>query len=244
MKSPIPPNVSERESAISRLVVPTTRALAATVILMTGAGVAAVFWKMPKANELHALYHEGVIDQEMAAVPLPNAMVAAISSEEMGLFHLPMLETAPVMADGAAQYGQVYPAPAPLARAHAAQVGIDDTEASSLAPAAPQKFEPMREVIEEKPISVEPVGRDFAPMPTSVSTTERSNEFIATFHFVENNRAERNSPQGDLTDPFPRMAAPSTPVASTLQPLKPSQLDHLSPLIPVRGIVLQPLIVQ
>ena len=243
MKSPIPPSVSERESAISRLAVPTTRVLAATIILITGTGAAAVFWKMPKASELHSLCHEGVIDKELAAVPLPSDMVAALSSEEMGLFSLPTLETAPVLADGAAQYGQVYQAPAPLAKAHAGQVEVEAVSESSSVPIAPQKFVPMRDVIEEKPISVEPVSRDFAPMPTSVSTTERSDELMAQFHFVENARAERNSPQGLLEDPFPRIETPSMPVVATLQPL-PFQLDGLSPLIPVREIDLQPLVVQ
>jgi len=216
------------------------------VILITGAGVAAVFWKMPKAAELHALYHEGAVCKELVAVPLPSDMVAAISSEEMGLFDLPTLEMAPAFAGGAAQYGQVYPAPAPLARAHAEQVGAEDAEASSFAPVAPQKFQPMREMIEEKPISVEPVGRDFAPMPTSVSTSERSDELLATFHFVENARVvEHNSLLGQLMeDPFPIMEPPSVPVVSTLQPLRPSQFDNLSPLIPVREINLQPLVVQ
>jgi len=248
MTSPIPPRVSERETAMNRFAGPSVRIFAATVILVTGTGVAAVFWKMPKAAESHALYHEGVVDQELAAVPLPSATVAAISSEEMQQIDLPRLGIAPVLDEGIGRYAQVFPAPAPLAMINAEQGRSTQTpEEETFAPNTPQRFEPTRQIIEKKPISVEPVNRDFAPMPTSVSTTERSDELLTVFHFVENSRAELGNPPGQPTDPF-SIRTPTDPFpvvaaspASTLQPLQPISLDGLSPLLPLREIDLQPL---
>ena len=245
MTSPIPPNVSERESVLSRLALPSARVLAATVILITGAGVAAVFWKMPKANELHPLSHDHVAGTDLVAVPLPSDAIAAVTPDEEHLLVFSAPDFAPVVADGVAQYGQVYQAPAPLARGFAEGVGVvEEREASVIAPTAPQKFEPMRDILEDKPISVEPISREFAPMPTSVSTTERSDELLARFHFVVNDRAERSDLPELPTDLFPIREAPSVPVVSTLQPLPPVQRDHLFPLIPFRDIELQPLVVQ
>jgi hypothetical protein len=246
MTSPIPPSVSKRETTINRFAGPSVRIFAATIILVTGAGVAAIFWKMPKAAEFHALYHEGVVDQELAAVPLPSAVVAAISSEEMQQINLPRLGVEPVLDEGIGRYAQAFPAPAPLAMINAEQ-SRSAPEEETFAPNTPQRFVPIRQVIEEKPISVEPVNRDFAPMPTTVSTTERSDELLTVFHFVENSRAELGNPPGQPADPFPiREPADPFPVAaaasaSALQQLQPIQLDRLSPLLPLREIDLQPL---
>jgi len=250
MTSPIPPSVSEREAATSRLIGPSARILAAAVILVTGTGIAAVFWKMPTAGESHALYHEGVVDQELAAVPLPNAMVAVISPEEMQQITLPRLGVTPALDDGAQRYAQIYPASPPLAMLNAEQ-GRGLPEAEVFVPNAPQRFEPIRQIIEEKPISIEPVNWDFAPMPTSVSTTERSDELIATFHFVENSRVGLDTPREQPTDPFPKRppadpfavvaATPAPSSVSALQPLRPIQIDNLSSLLPLREIDLQPL---
>ena len=238
MTSPIPPRVSERETALNRLAVPSARIFAATVILVTGAGVSAVFWKMPKANEFHALYHEGVVSPELATVPLPNESIAAISPEEMQQITLPVLSIVPVAADGAGKYAQVYPAPAPLLAVANAEQGGDTLEGEDFpfTPSTPQKFEPIRQVIEEKPILVEPVIRDFPPIPMSVSTTEKSDELFATFHFVENIRAELADHPEQPTDPFSRTVTPTT----ALQPLQPLQFDEHSSLLPLREITLQP----
>jgi len=231
---------------MNRLAGTSARIFAATVILVTGAGVAAVFWKMPQAAEHHALYHEGVVDQELAAVPLPSAAVAAITPEEMQQITLPRLGMTPTIDDGALRYAQVFAAPAPLAAINAER-GRSVPETETFTPITPQRFEPIRQVIEEKPISVEPVNRDFAPMPTSVSTTERSDELLTVFHFVENNRAELGNSPGPPTDPFPMRASAdpfpvaATPSASALRPLQPIQLDGFSPLLPLREIDLQPL---
>ena len=236
MTSPIPPRVSEHETIMSRLAVPSARIFVATVILVTGAGVTAVFWKMPKTSEFHALYHEGIVDQELTAVPLPNESVATITPEEMQQISLPMLDMAPVMSSGAEKYAQVYPAPALLAIVNTEQDReIPEESESPFTPVIPQKFEPMRQIIEEKPISVEPVSRDFPPQPTSVSTTERSDELHATFHFVENSRAGQDTLPEQPANPFSNIA---TPTASTLQRF---QLSNLSPLQPLREIDLQPL---
>jgi len=238
MTSPIPPRVSERETAMNRLAVPSARIFAATIILITGAGISAVFWKMPKANEFHALYHEGVVNPDLAAVPLPNESIAAISPEEMQQITLPVLDIAPIAADGARKYAQVYPAPALLTMINTEHDRDVLEEETPFTPFTPQKFEPIRQIIEEKPISVEPVSRDFPPMPTSMSTTERSDELFATFHFVENNRAELADLPEQPTDPFSRTVASAL---ATLQPLQPLQFDGHSPLLPLREINLQPL---
>jgi len=235
MKSPIPPRVSERESAIERLVTPTIRIFVATVILVTGVGVSAVFWKMPKTAENHALYHESLVDKKLAAVPLPSESVAAISPEEMQQFTLPMLETQPIINDGAERYAQVYPAPPPLTTNNVIQ---SETPEETFPPMTPQKFEPIREIINDKPISVEPVSQEFPPIPESVSTTERSEELEATFHFVENSRAVLGNLPEQPADPFPVIVA-ATPAASTLQPLHPLPLERLSPLRPLQAVDLQ-----
>jgi len=237
MTSPIPPCVSERETVINRLAVPSARIFAATIILVTGAGVSAVFWKMPTANELHALYHEGVVDQELAAVPLPNESVPNISFEETQQMSLPMLDFAPVADTGASKYAQVYPAPAPLVAANARQGWevLEETE-ESIIPVTPQKLEPVRHVIDEKPISVEPVNRNFPPMPTSMGTTERSDKLLAAFHFVENSKVEFDLLPEQPADPFPVVSA----AIPALQPLQPIQLDGLSPLLPLQEIDMQP----
>lgn len=279
MTPPIPPHDAERESVMSRLALPTTRILIAIVVLITGAGIGSIFWKMPTANEHHALYGAGVVDDGLVAVPLPGEAVAAISPEEirqislpalemmpvtadvvgkaiplpgeavaaispeeMKQISLPDLEMMPVTADGVGKYAQVYPAPAPLAMVNAEQGNaVMKEEAPVMVPAAPQKFEPMREIIEEKPISIEPVSREFAPIPTSASTTERSDELLAMFHFVQNNKIDLSSPLEPPADPFPVQPADPFPVAatptlSTLPPLPPLQLGSLSPLLPLRKI--------
>ena len=240
MKSPTPPRVADSESTIRLLVTPTVRILIATIVLITGAGVAAVFWKMPKTAESHALYHEGVIDQDLAAVPLPHELAAAVSPEEMKLISLSMLDdVVPIVAEGVEKYAQVYPVPESLAAVNAVQ-GRIVPEKEIFAPAAPQRFEPMREVIDEKPISVEPVSQEFLPTPVSASTVERSDEFVAAFHFVENSRSVFGNVPEQPSDPFPEMVAGS-PAASPLQPLQPLQLDKLSPLLPLREIDFRPL---
>jgi len=231
MTSPIPPSVSERETIISRLALPSVRIFVATVILVTGAGVSAVFWKMPTNNALHDLCHEGVIDKELRAVPLPHETIAAISPAEMQQMSLPTLNMAPVADGGAEKYAQVYPAPASLAMTHA-ELGknIPEEQEASPAPTIPQKFEPMRQIIDEKPVSVEPVNRDFPPMPASVSITEKSDELLTSFHFVENSRAALDKPAEQPADPFP------ITVVSELQPLQPLQLSGLAPLLPLQEI--------
>ena len=233
MTSPIPPRVSKRETVINRLAVPSARIFTATVILVTGTCVAAVFWKMPKAGESHALYHEGIVAPELAAVPLPNETVSALLPAEMKSISLPTLDIAPVIDEGAERYAQAYPAPAAVAMVNAEQNRSTQEEESLFTPAAPQKFVPMRAIIDEKPISVEPVDKVFLPMPTSVSTTERSDTLLAMFHFVENNRAEGSDTTEQPTDPFPIAAAP---MVLPLQPLQPLQPDGLPPLPPLREI--------
>ena len=244
MISPIPPSVSERETIIHRLAVPSARIFAATVILVTGTGISAIFWKMPQADGLYALYHDNVVDQDLAMVPLPTGAAAVMSPEEIQQIMLPVPDIAPVTSDGAGKYGQVYPAPAPLAMVHIEQGRITPEEEELFTPVAPQKFEPMREIIDAKPFSMEPVNRDFAPMPTSVSTTERSDELHTTFHFVEHGTVERDEPPEPPVDLFPIRSADVVPfpvvaTPSALQPLPPLQLEGGSPLLPLRAIDLQ-----
>ena len=233
MKSPTPPRAAEHELAMSYLVSPRTRILTATILLATGVCVAAVFVKMPKSTGTHTLCSEGDVNSELAAVPLPNEAVATLLPTEMQRIVLPTLEMTPVTDDGAEKYAQAYPAPPSLAMINTEQGRSVLEEEPSLAPAASQKFEPMREIIEEKPIFVEPVNRDFPPEPTSVSTIERSDRFVSSFHFVENSRAEHAEVPGQPTDLFPIAVAPAI---SILQPLQPLQLGGLQSLPPLREI--------
>jgi hypothetical protein len=204
----------------------------AAVILFTGAGVSAVFWKMPTSAEFYDLYQPDVVDKELAGVPLPNEAVAAISSEEMKQISLPALEIAPVIDDGAKKYAQAYEPPASLAATHAAKDNSPAVEAESpVEPASPKKFEPMRRVVEKKPIDVETINDVFLPKPESVSTAEKSDELLATFQFAENGKADFAS-AADMelpADPFPVTTAAPT----QLQPLQPLTSSGLSPLLPL-----------
>lgn len=246
MTSP-PQHISDHGASMHRLVTPTARIFAAMVILITGTGVSAIFWKMPNSGELHALYHQGVVDAKLAAVPLPSEAVAAITPEEMQRMELPTLEFAPAADDGAGKYAQAYPAPAALAMLNAEREGVSPLVETSLIPVVPQKFEPMRQIVDETPVSIESVNRDFPPKPTSVSTAERSDELISLFHFAKNNGTDFGNADFDRAiepeqpvNPFPEAAA----LAPVLQPLQPLPLDNLSPLLPLQESKLQPLAAQ
>jgi len=201
----------------------------ATVILFTGAAVSAVFWQMPTSADSYNLYHAEVADPMLAAVPLPSESVASISSAEMKEMVLPDL--APIVDTGVEKYAQVYEAPASLA-AHNTEVK-KVAEPSFAPPGLPQKFAPMRQIVEEKPIAVEPVNRDFPPLPVSVNTTEKSDELTLLFNFVENDRTFEQP-----ADPF---AVTATPAISSLQPLQSIQFVGLSPLLPLQESELLPL---
>jgi len=239
MKSPTPPTSSDHGTPMHHLITPAARIFTATVILITGAGVSAVFWKMPNSGESHALYPQKMVDKSLAAVPLPNNTVAAISHEEMQQMELPAFDFTPVADGGAEKYAQIYPMPEALAMLNAEQNNIAplvEEEKSSPMPIVPQKFEPIRHIVEKKPISVEPVSRDFMPKPASVNTAERSDELLMEFQFVKNNRAnfdKADSANGGEpeppVDPFP-VAVASVP---TLQPLMPLSFDSLPPLLPL-----------
>jgi hypothetical protein len=218
-----------------RLVAPSVRLFAATVILITGAGLSAVFLKMPNGAECHALYHEGIVNQDLAAVPLPSDSVAVISHDEMLQMDLPMLDSAPVADSGAPRYAQVYEAPPSLVAYHSERNStVSLIEEESAMPDVLPTFEPVRKIVVEKPIIIEPVNKDFQPKPASVSTTEKSDELLMMFHFVENSREDFGYPAESVqpADPFP------IAVTSTLRPLIPLN-ENLSPLLPLPESELQ-----
>jgi len=228
-----------------RLVSPATRIVSATVILITGMGISAIFWKMPQGNESHALYHVGSVDQVLAATPLPSESIATLSPEVRGRMALPELDFAPVADEGIGKYTQVYAPPVALAARNSdfTRIGtVSADEEPVPIPIVPQRFEPMRQIIDEKPISVEPVNREFQSKPSSVSTVEKSDEMLSLFHFAENRKAdselllEPESPVDPFADTF--AIAVHSPA---LQPLLPLQLDALSPLLPLKDTDLQPL---
>ena len=248
MTSPLPPGVSEHEMAMHRLITPTARILSAAVILITGMGISAIFWKMPNGNAHYALYHDGIIDSGLMVTPLPSESIALLSLEERKQVMLPELEVSPVADGGIGKYTQVYEPPASVAVLDSESRKIDSVVVEVepvFAPVVPQKFEPMRPVIEEKPIAVESVSLEFQPKPTSVSTVEKSDELLSMFLFAENSRvdfdrlAESDSAESDSAepiDPFSGADSFSRAVvsASELQPLKPIQLERLSPLLPLQ----------
>jgi hypothetical protein len=240
MTSPTATRASEHATTLHRLVTPAARIFAATVILFTGTGIAAVFWKMPNGNGIHALYHEGIVDESLVTTPLPSESVALLSPEERGQISLPALDIAPATDSGVEKYAQIYQAPVSLAAFNSEHGQTDSSakeEESAIVPVVPQTFAPMRQIVEEKPISVEPVNREFQPKPVSVSTVEKSDEMLSMFHFAENSRIERSAEPESPADPF-SMAAVSAPA---LQALKPLPLDGLSPLRPLSEADLQPL---
>jgi len=215
------------------------------VILITGMGISAIFWKMPQGNEHHAFCHEAIIDQGLATTPLPSEAIAALSPEARGGMILPELDYMPAAAEGIGKYTQVYPPPVSLAVRNSDSTRVDTVSAEEepvYVPSVPLRFAPMRQIIDEKPISVEPVIREFQSKPNSVSTTEKSDEMLTLFHFAENRKvdsellSEPESPVDPFADTF--AIAASTP---TLQPLQPLQLDVLSPLLPLKETELQPI---
>ena len=233
-----PHRVSEQETIIHHLVAPTARILAAVAILITGLGISAIFWKMPGSTEQHALCYEGVVDKNLSEIPLPDESLALLAPEER--FALPTLDIAPVTDGGAAKYTQVFPLPASLAALDAEQQkrdvsSMEDENETMLV--APQKFEPLRRVVVEKPIFVESVNRDFQSQPASVSTAEKSEELHSKFQFAENIRADSED-SAMPTDPFPVPVAASTVPA--LQPLQSIRFDNrLTPLAPLQASELQ-----
>ena len=237
------PCVSEREKTFHHVLQPTARIVAALVVLMTGMGIAAVFWKMPNGAATHALCGEGIMDKNLAMAPLPSEATAMISPEEGDQMALPTLDMVPVTASGAVQYGQIYPLPASLAVLNSEQEKTSLSaveEESALVPVVPQtKFEPMRKISEETPISVESVDREFLPKPVSVSTAEKMDELLTAFHFAANERAvfDDGAEAQQPADPFP-VAATAT---SGLQPLKPIRSGGLVPLTPLQSSELHPL---
>jgi len=244
MTPPPTQRVSEREALMYRLMSPTARIVSATVILITGMGLSAIFWKMPQSNERHALYCEGSIDQGVAATPLPSESIATLSPEVRERMTLPELDFTPIAAEGIPKYTQVYPLPVSLAARNSDSrvVTVSADEESVTVPIVPQRFEPMRQIIDEKPISIEPVNREFQLKPSSVSTVEKSDEMLSMFHFAENSRADSDllSEQELPVDPFTDTFAIAVN-APSLQPLQPLQPDALSPLLPLKSTDLQPL---
>jgi len=239
MTSPASLCVPECGTTVQHLVMPTARIFAAAVILITGAGIAAVFWKMPTGNEMHDLYQAEIVDKALAKTPLPSESVALFSPGEITL---PTLDVAPALDGSAEKYTQVYSAPVSLAAFNTEQEKTASPvveEEPAVMPVVPQKFEPMRQVVEKKPISIESVNREFQPKPTSVSTLEKSDEMLSLFHFVGNSRADvdHSAEPAQPADPFPVAAVPTPP----LQPLKPLSRDGLSPLLPLQEVELQPL---
>lgn len=238
MTSPIPPKSSGRETSAQRLITPAVQVVTAAIILFTGAGVAAIFWQMPTGSEYYDLCQADVVDKDLAAVPLPHESVAVISPEAMQQIVLPTLGVAPTADSGAEKYAQAYDPPASLESIHPIE-NKTPILVEEESPVALQKFEPMRHIVEKKPIVLEPVDHDFLPKPESVSTAEKSDEMLSKFHFAENGKSDYDTSSVPLppTDPFPL----PQPSESPLQPLQPLSADGLSPLLPLLEEKLQPL---
>ena len=228
-----PPRASDHEAAMRRLITPTAQIVAAAVILVTGLGIASIFWKMPNSNSTHALYNKDIIDPELATTALPSRSPALLSPEELAEIALPMLDIVPAAAQHTQQYTQLYPAPASLAGQVPEAADPFPPVMEQGEPMVPQKFEPMRQVTEEKAISIEPVNKDFQPKPASVGTAEKSDEMLATFLFAGNSRIDvdidTSIEPAPPMDPFPIVSAP-TPALQPLRPLQFGNLSHLQPL--------------
>jgi len=241
MNSPTPPRNSVHEVPMHRFITPAVRVVSAVVILVSGLGIASVFWKMPGGGETYSLYHNEVMDQNLAATTLPDELRALISPEQQAQMSLPMLDVEPAVGGGTEKYTQLYEPPASLVNEPPASLATRAAEPEkAVLPAlekellVPQRFEPMRPVIGEKPLSVEHVNKDFQPKPDSVSTAEKSEEMQAMFLFVGNNRMEmdRSSEPVPPMDPFPADLFPIVS-APALQPLQPLHIGNLSPLLPL-----------
>ncbi|MCL2005391.1 MAG: hypothetical protein FWG73_04420 [Planctomycetaceae bacterium] len=227
MTSPIPPqhrHPAEHEASAHRLATPAARIFAAMVILLTGSGIATVFWKMPTGTEVHALYDSNVIDQDLAGVPLPDESIAVFSLEERAHIVLPLLEMGPVTDNGSDKYAQVYPTSPAVASLHIEQgqfISPPRHTEPVIPQMIPQGIEPIRQILEEKPILLEPVDRDFPPRPDSVSTSlhtiEKSDELFSLFQDTERDTELILST-----------------LTSELKPLPPFEFSGLSPLYPLQ----------
>jgi hypothetical protein len=232
MTSLPPPYAPKHGAALNRFITPSARILMAAVIVLTGAGISAVFFRMPGTADAYDLCDRAIVDKDLAAVPLPSEAVAAISESEIQQLALPMLDQSPVRDDGGGKYAQVYAAPAALKAEQAKQGALTAEEESAFTPVISQKFEPARQIVSAKPISVENVNRDFLPKPATVDVAERSDELQTIFHFAENSRHELESPSqsNQPANPFP-----------VLQPLEPITPSGLLPLLPLKDSDLKPL---
>ena len=237
----ISPHVSEHEAVMHRFITPTARVASAAVILVMGLGIASIFWKMPSGNGTHhALFAEGMVDQNLAATPLPCESLALLSHEERTQISLPTLDIGPVAGVPTGMVVQIYEPPLALLALHTPEPESVITPVSLEAVSvSQQRFEPMRHVV-EKPILVEPACRDFPSKPTSVSTVETSDELLTLFQFAENSLAtvDESAEPEPPSNPFPVASAESVTVAMpTLQPLTPIQFGNLAPLTPLTPLV-------
>ena len=195
--------------------------------MITGAGIASVFWKMPTGTQTHALYEATLIDQHLAASPLPGS---ALSPEEQPPFDLPYLPTLgdmPLADSGATKYGLTDSTPPALASRNIEQgqfipptwESTWDRPKPAEASAILQSLEPIRQIIEEKPLDIEPVDRDFPPGPDFDDLT---------------NLTLPNAILDDKVQDEPVSTSPQPGFASALQPLQPLRFDGLSPLQPLQ----------
>jgi hypothetical protein len=212
-----------------RLLAPSARVCGAVVVLLTGAAVAAVFWKMPSRNVSYELCAPSIVNQDLAAVPMPGE----IQGEKIEGMSLPSLDKHPVADEGVTKYAQVYEPPAALKQN---QSDNPATTAEEPAEPAATKFEPMQRIDARKPIAVETLRNEFQAKPsTETEYAARNDEVVNLFRFAENNDPLIETPPAAPADPF--SAASAVPPAEMMQseglsPLLPLEHDELKPLLP------------
>ncbi|MDR3234295.1 MAG: hypothetical protein LBT46_11645 [Planctomycetaceae bacterium] len=216
-----------------RVITPARKIITSAIILLTGSGIAAVFWKMPEHNAgLYDICDQSVVDPQLAAVPLPKDSLSHATISEIEQMSLPVLEGNSSADTGSGKYAQAYPVPEGIAAARNAATSVGDAGRkdgeAKFVPIAAQKIEPVRRMIPAVPMTAETVNKTFHEKPkNSFDTSAVNDEMTVLFQFAENLNAENESKAKD---------SPENPFSAAVNHLKP-----LEPLPKSRMLPLQPL---
>ncbi|MDR3182783.1 MAG: hypothetical protein LBT89_07680 [Planctomycetaceae bacterium] len=233
MTSPQPLS-SEQSPSRHKILTPAKKIITSVIILLTGAGVAAVFWQMPDQHAaLYDICDQAVVDQQVAAAPLPKEAISHATIDDIQQMSLPALDTKLSADNGKGKYAQAYPAPAALDNMlkNSAADAAKPTGAAAPRETEPefvpqkellavQKIEPVRQMIPAVPITAETVDKTFQEKPkNSFDDSAVNDEMTTLFQFAENINAENASKAKDVPEnPFSQNIAAA---ANTLKPLEP-----------------------
>ncbi|GHT16510.1 hypothetical protein FACS1894189_0350 [Planctomycetales bacterium] len=245
-----PPTITVSDSGTieSNSLSPSAKIIFATVIILTGAALAAVFWRLPNFGSF-----DSVIDTQLTAAPLPvpGAAGAGQNVQTVAFTDLPSLPPTPAIDTGTGKYTQVYPPPIVVAEKKKNDPVANNEELTTEEEAAfvpvVTKFEPVRQVIPVVPASLEPVNRNFQEKPKTVEPAAKSDEMLTLFHFTDNLKpdgtetAKPELPENPFSVFTTTVPAAEINNQASLTPLVPITGSQLTPLLPLHENGLQPL---